>query len=100
MYDSQTDNESSFNVQCIFTLLAHLSRRLIGELIVNPGSGSRRRCCRRRLAFSNIFSSETVWPIKAKLYLEPPWKGETKVCINGQGHITKLAAMPICGKYL
>ena len=53
---------------------AHLSRRLIGELIVYPWSGV------RPSTFSNIFSSETAWPIKAKFYVEPPWVGEMKVC--------------------
>ena len=78
--------------------LAHLSRRLIGELIVYPCSGVRRR--RGRPPFSNVFSSETAWPIKAKFYVEPPWEGGTKVCINGSGHMTKMAAMPIFGKNL
>ena len=82
-------------------LLAHLSQRLIGELIVCPCSGVRRRRWRRRLCcppFSNIFSFETAWPIKAKFYVEPPWEGGTKVYINGPGHMTKMAAMPIYGK--
>ena len=48
--------------------------------------------------FSNIFSSETAWPIKAKFYAEPPWEGGTKVYINGLGHMTKMAATPIYGK--
>ena len=79
--------------------LAHLSRRLICELIVYPCSGVRRRCRRcGRPPFSNVFSSETAWPIKAKFYVEPPWEGGTKVCINGPGHMTKMAAMPIYGK--
>ena len=47
---------------------------------------------------SNIFSSETAWPIKAKFYVEPSWEGGTKVYINGPGHMTKMAAMPIYGK--
>ena len=71
-------------------LLAHLSRRLLGELIVYPCPGVR-RCLRRRRCrsqFSNIFSSKTARPIKAKYYVEPPWKGGTKVCINGPGHMT------------
>ena len=55
---------------------------------------------RRPFTFSNIFSSETAWPIKAKFYLEPPWEGGTKVCINGPGHMTKMATMPIYGKNL
>ena len=46
-----------------------------GELIVYPCSGVRRRRCRCRQLFLNIFSSETAWPIKAKLYVEPPWEG-------------------------
>ena len=48
----------------------------------------------------NVFSSETAWPIKAKFYVEPPWEGGTKVYINGPGHMTKMAAMPIYGKNL
>ena len=85
-----------------------------GELIVYPCSGVRcRRCrcrcrgrcrcrcrCRRRQQCLNIFSSETALPIKAKFYVEPPWEGGTKICINGPGHMTKMAAMPIYGKNL
>ena len=60
-------------------LLAHLSRRLIGELIVYPCSGVRRCCCRCcRSPVSNIFSSETAEPIKAEFYVEPSWEGEQK----------------------
>ena len=82
----------------IFVLLAHLSQRLIGELIGYSWSGDRRRrCCP---PFSNVFSSETTWSIKAKFYVEPPLDGGTKVYINGPGHMTKMAAMPIYGKNL
>ena len=48
-----------------------------GELIVYPCSGvrcRRRRRRRRRQQCLNIFSSETALPIKAKLYVEPPWE--------------------------
>ena len=55
---------------------------------------------RPSFTLSNNFSSETAWPIKAKFYVEPPWEGVTKVCINGPGHMTKMAAMPIYGKNL
>ena len=73
-----------------------------GELIVYPYSGfrCRRRCrrcrrrCRRRQQCLNIFSSETALPIKAKFYVDPPWEGGTKVCINGPGRMTKMAACP------
>ena len=54
----------------------------------------------RPFIFSNVFSSETAWPIKAKFYVEPSWEGRTKVYINGPGHMTKMAAMPIYGKTL
>ena len=48
----------------------------------------------------NIFSSETAWPIKVKFHMEPPWDGGRKVCSNGPGHMSKMAAMPIYGKNL
>ena len=32
--------------------------------------------------------------------MKPPWDGGTKVCSNGPGHMTKVAAMPIYGKNL
>ena len=81
-------------------LLAYLSRRPIGELIVYPCSGIRRRRYRHcRSPFSNI-SSETAWQIKAIFYVEPPWEGGTKVCINGLGHMTQMAATSIYGKNL
>ena len=59
---------------------------------------ARRR--RRPSTISNVFSSETTWPIKAKFYVEPRWEGGLKVYINGPGHMTKMAAMPIYGKNL
>ena len=56
--------------------LAHLSQRLIGELIEYPWSGFRRPSSSvvvvRPSTISNVFSSETAWPIKAKFYVEPP----------------------------
>ena len=87
----------------IDTLLAHLSRRLIGELIVYQWSGVRRtssvppssvRCPQ----CSNIFFSETAWPIKAKFYVEPPWVGGKIFCSQHLGHMTKMTATPIYGQ--
>ena len=49
---------------------------------------------------SNIFSSETIGPVKVKFHIEPPWDGGTKVCSNDPGHITRMAHMPIYGKNL
>ena len=71
--------------------LAHLSQRLIGA----HGMASVLVVFRRRpFIISNVFFSETTWPIKVKFYVEPPLEGETKVCINGPGHTNKMAAMP------
>ena len=39
-------------------------------------------------------------PIEAKFHVEPPWDVGTKVCSNGPGHMTKVAAKPIYGKNL
>ena len=73
----------------------------LGELIVYSFSGFLRCRCRHRCSqFSNIFYSETAWPIKAKFYVEAPWEGGTKVYINGPGHMTKMAAMTIYCKNL
>ena len=47
--------------------------------------------------------SETPWPISAKFHVQPPHaprEGITKVCINGLGHMTEMAAMPIYDKNL
>ena len=85
---------------CTFLVLAHLSRRLIGELIVYPWFSVRRHrpSVLRRPQCSNIFFSETALPIKAKFYVEPPWVGGTIFCSRHQGHMTKMAAMPIYGQ--
>ena len=81
-------------------LLAHLSRRLIGELIVYQWSGVRRPSVVRpfvvrRPQCSKIFFSKTAGLIKAKFYVEPPWVGETIFCSRHLGHMTKMAATPI-----
>ena len=90
-------------------IFAHLSRRLMGELIGYPCSGVRPsyvvvrtylRTCTSSSTISNIFFSKTTCPIKAKFYLEPPWVERTKVCSRQLGHMTKMAATPIYGKTL
>ena len=78
-----------------YTFLAHLSRRLIGELIGYSLSSVRPSV---RPQCSNIFFSKTAWQIKAKFYVEPPWVGGTKVCSWHLGHMTKMATTPIYGK--
>ena len=49
---------------------------------------------------SIIMKHETAWPIKAKLHIEHPWEEGKKVYINGQGHMTKMAAIAINKKNL
>ena len=40
-----------------------------------------------------IFSLETAKTIEAKFHMEPPWDSGMKVCSNGLGRMTKMAAM-------
>ena len=44
--------------------------------------------------FKNL-SSETSLSVKARLYVEHPRKRGAKVCVNGIGHLTKMALMAI-----
>ena len=79
-------------------IISSLSQRLIGELIVYPWSGvRRRRPSISRPQYSNIFS-ETIWLIKAKFYVKPPWVGATIFCSRHLGHMIKMATTPIYGK--
>ena len=48
-----------------------------------------------RFTFSNFFSLETAWQIEATFHVKTPWDRGMKVCSNGLGHITNMAAMPI-----
>ena len=92
--------ENAYFVSCLF--IVNLSQRLIGELIVYPypSSLSSLSSSLSLSLFTNfkIFASETAWSIKAKIYMDPPREGGTKVCINGPGHMTKMAATLIYGK--
>ena len=80
--------------------LAHLSRRLTGELIVYPCFVVMSLSLFTLFQHLEDFSSETAWPIKAKLRVEHPLERGTKVCINGLGHMTKMATMVINSKNL
>ena len=72
-------------------ILAHQSRRLIcwTDRIGSPPS----YIIIHHSHSLNI--SETTGPIKVKFHMELLWDGGTKVCSNGPGHMTKMAAMPI-----
>ena len=50
--------------------------------------------------FSNIFSSETTGTTTVKFHVVSPWDGETKVCSNDSGYMTKIAARSLYGKNL
>ena len=90
-------------------LLAHLSRRLIGELIVQVGIRRQSSVVHRNemslLAkytrkCQHFQTSSPQKPVEAKCYVEALGVGEMKVPSNGHGHMTKMAAMPIYGKNL
>ena len=53
-----------------------------------------------RSQFSNVFFYETTWQFIIKLHIEHPLEGGTIVCINDQGHMTKMAAISLYGKTL
>ena len=76
--------------------LAHLSRRLIGELIGYSWSGVRPAS----LSFTKLkdLPLQNRLANQSQIYVEPPWVGGTKVCLRHLGHMTKMAAMPIYGK--
>ena len=48
----------------------------------------------RSRSFINLVSLTTAEPIEVKFYMEPPWNGRPKICSNGLGHMTNMAAMP------
>ena len=95
-------------------LLAHLSRRLTGGLLVYPCSGIRRLSVRQSsIQYTHALASvvcpsvsrPSVHIFKHLLlrnhlanHVEPPWVGGTKVCSRHLGHMTKMAAMPEYGK--
>ena len=72
----------------ICILLAHLSRRLIGELIVYPCSG-----VRPASTISKIFFSETAGPIVLILHIHHLQVGGKNNCIFCFDRIRTLVAM-------
>ena len=48
--------------------------------------------------FQKGFSFEITGPISFKFHMQPSSKRGKKVYTFGVGHMTKMAAMPICGK--
>ena len=50
--------------------------------------------------FAIFFSLKTAEPTEAKFHMKPPWDGGTKICSNGPGHMTSMAAIHIYSKNL
>ena len=78
--------------------LAHLSRRLIGELIVNPCSGVRPSSVRPSVVrpsstISKIFFSETAGPIVLILHIHHLQVGGNNNCVFCFDRIKTLVAM-------
>ena len=96
-----TDMFMTLTNSLLWYLLAHLSRRLTGELIGYPWNCRPSVGVRRPSVCSHFQTSAPLKPLgqsKPNFFMEPPWKGGTKVYINGPGHMTKMAATPIYGK--
>ena len=74
-------------------LLAHLSRRLIGELIVYPCSGVRPPVLRRTSTISNSNISATSGSIVTKFYLNNHWGGGKAALCFGPDRIGTLVSM-------
>ena len=70
-----------------------------GELIVYPCSGIWRRCRRRRQQFLTSFPLKPLSQSKPNFMRSLLRKGGRKIFINGPGHMTKMATMPIYGKH-
>ena len=88
----------------VFLLLAHLSRRLTGELIGYPW-------IRRPSSSSSSVHPSSVHIFKplllrnrlanqSQILCGASLGRGNEICINGPGHMTKMAAMPIYGKNL
>ena len=79
----------------IFKFLAHLSRRLVGELIVYPWSGVRPSSVRRPSSFtiSNMNISATSGTITTKFNLKHHWVGGKAAFGFGPDQIRTLASM-------
>ena len=79
----------------LLPFLAHLSRRLVGELMVYPWSGVRPSSVRRPSAFtiSNMIISATSGPIATKFYLKHHWVGGKAASGFGPDRIRTLVSM-------
>ena len=47
--------------------------------------------------YKNIVFSKTIRPIEFNFHMKTPYDKLAKICINGFGHMTKMAEIPIYG---
>ena len=73
----------------MFAFLAHMSRRLVGELIVYPWSGVRLSSS----TISNMNISAMSGPITTKFYLKYHWVGGKAAFGSGPDRIRTLVSM-------
>ena len=86
----------------IFQFLGHLSRRLIWWAY-RIGRPPLSVVLHRTLLLSTLVKHLLLrnhWANQSQFHMELLWDGGTKVCSNGPGRMTKMAAMPIYGKNL
>ena len=84
---------ASVELHLNFLFLAHLSRRLIGELIVYPCSGVRPSVRPSSFTISKIFFSETAGPIVLILHIHHLQVGGKNNCVFCFDRIRTLVAM-------
>ena len=72
MFSHNADHLVNFGFTVVYIFLAHLSRRLVGDLIVYPWSGV---CRRQSSTISNMNNSATSEPITMKFYQKHHWDG-------------------------
>ena len=73
-----------------------MDRRLMFmKIILTPGG-----CLPMPWGYIHVYdhNTQTSYSLKAKLYVEHHKVGGMKHCIEGQGHMTKIAAMSINSK--
>ena len=76
----------------VYLVLAHMSPLSLLD-------GHAPSSVRRRLStITMIFFSETAWPIKVKTVCGAFLGRGNAICINGSGHMTKMAALAINSK--
>ena len=80
-----------FMVKAVYSLLAHLGQRLIGELIVYPWSGV-------HPSFKMLKHLRNNWTNQRQILCGASLGRGNEKLFAASGHMTKMTAMPIYGK--